>query len=88
MSFDTSSVAPGRSTPAFASCIAMVRPVWPPSPASSPSGRSFSMMRSTVFAVRGSRYMASARFLSVIMVAGLELTSTVSMPSLLSTLHA
>ena len=76
------------SVPSRESCIAMVSPVCPPSPASTPSGRSFSMMRRTVCAVSGSRYISSARSLSVMMVAGLELTSTVFIPSCRSTRQA
>ena len=41
--------------PSLSSCMAMVRPVWPPSPASMLSGFSFSMMRLTVSTVSGSR---------------------------------
>ena len=47
------------------------------------SGFSFSMMRSTTRATSGSTYTRSAMSGSVMMVAGLELTSTTSMPSLL-----
>ena len=75
-------------TPAFLSCMAMVRPVWPPRPARSPSGFSFAMIRSTVSAFNGSRYISSARSLSVMIVAGLEFTSTTLMPSSLKTRHA
>ena len=41
--------------PSLSSCMASVRPVWPPRPASMLSGFSFSMMRLTVSTVSGSR---------------------------------
>ena len=41
--------------PSLSSCMARVRPVWPPRPARMESGRSFLMMRLTVSTVRGSR---------------------------------
>ena len=51
-----SSRTPRRSSvPSRLSCMAIVRPVCPPRPASSPSGFSFSRMRRTVSAFSGSR---------------------------------
>ena len=41
--------------PSRVSCMAMVRPVCPPSPARRPSGLSFAIILRTVFALRGSR---------------------------------
>ncbi len=74
--------APISSTPnsssvpfAFRS-MARFRAVWPPRVGSSASGRSFSMTRRTNSGVRGSRYVASARSGSVMIVAGLLFTST------------
>jgi hypothetical protein len=52
------------------------------------SGRSFSMIRLITVNVSGSMYILSAMFLSVIIVAGLELTSTISMPSSFSARQA
>ena len=46
------------------------------------SGFSFSMMRSKISTVIGSTYTRSAMLVSVMMVAGFELISTTSMPSL------
>ena len=86
--------APSRRTcilsrkPSFASCIESVRPFCPPSVLSRLSGRSFSMMRRSTGRLSGSMYILSAIAPSVIMVAGLEFTSTVVMPSAFSTLHA
>ena len=74
--------------PSSPSCMARVRPVCPPSPARRLSGFSFMMMRFTVSGVRGSRYTSSAESVSVMTVAGFELTSTVSTPSASSTRHA
>jgi len=64
-----------------ASCTARLRPVCPPSVASRPLGRSFSMIRSSTSTVSGSRYVMSATPGSVMIVAGFEFTRTVSMPS-------
>ena len=74
--------------PDLASCMDSVSPVCPPSPGSMPSGFSRAIMRSSVGIVNGSMYIESAIALSVIMVAGLELTSTTSTPRLLSVRHA
>ena len=53
---DPSSRTPNSSSvPLRLSCIARVRPVWPPRPAIRPSGRSFSMTRRMVAAFSGSR---------------------------------
>jgi hypothetical protein len=76
------------SQPSFESCMAMVRPVWPPSPASRLSGCSFSIMRFMVSAFSGSRYISSARCLSVMMVAGFEFASTTFTPSAFKTPQA
>ncbi len=76
------------STPALASSIARFRPVCPPSVGSRPSGRSRSMMRSSTSTVKGSTYTRSATSSSVIIVAGLELTSTTRTPSSRSARHA
>ena len=76
------------SVPLFSSCMAIVSAVCPPSPAKIPSGRSFSIILSTVSTLRGSRYTSLAIVLSVIMVAGLEFTSTTSTFSSFNTLHA
>ncbi len=69
------------STPAAASSIARLRPVWPPSVGSSESGFSRAITRSTDSTVSGSRYTRSATPSSVMIVAGFELTRTVAMPS-------
>ena len=61
--------------------MARFRPVWPPMLGSRASGRSFSMTWVTEGMFMGSIYTWSAISLSVMMVAGLELTSTTSMPS-------
>ena len=80
---------PWRSrTPASASATARFSPVWPPSVASSPSGRSRSMTRSRTSTVSGSRYVTSATPGSVMIVAGFEFTRTVSIPSSRSARHA
>ena len=68
--------------------MARFRPVWPPRFGRMESGFSFSMMRFSTVRVIGSTYTRSAMSGSVIMVAGLELTSTTSMPSLFSARHA
>ena len=69
------------STPLSSSAIAVLSAVWPPSVASSASGRSFSITFSTNSGVIGSTYVASANSGSVMIVAGLELTSTTRSPS-------
>ena len=74
--------------PASASSTARFRPVWPPSVGRMPSGRSAAMMRLSTSTVSGSIYTTSAMSSSVIIVAGLELTSTVVTPSSRSALHA
>ena len=66
----------------------MFRPVCPPRPASRLSGRSRAMMRSMDSTVSGSRYTLSAMLVSVMIVAGLEFTSTTSSPSSLRTRQA
>ncbi len=76
------------STPASASASAQFSAVWPPMVGSSASGRSFSMMRSTMRALIGSMYTASAVSGSVMMVAGLELTRITRNPSARSALQA
>src|SRR6476659_3095369 len=76
------------STPRSASATAVFSAVWPPSVASSASGRSFAMTFSTYSGVIGSTYVASANSGSVMIVAGLEFTSTTRSPSALSTRHA
>jgi len=69
------SSTPNRlSAPDRAKAMAVLSAVWPPMVGRSASGRSFSMMRSTISGVMGSIYVASARPGSVIIVAGLELT--------------
>ena len=73
-----------RRKPDLCSSMARLRPVWPPRPASRLSGFSFSMMRSTVRRSRGSMYTLPAMSGSVMMVAGLEFTSTASTPSSMS----
>src|SRR5205814_105869 len=62
--------------------------VRPPRVASSASGRSFAMTSSTNSGVIGSMYVASANSGSVMMVAGLELTSVTRNPSARRTRHA
>ena len=52
------------------------------------SGFSLRMMFFTTSACSGSKYTLSAMSVSVMMVAGLELMSTTSMPSLFSARHA
>ena len=86
--------APMSSTPYFsrtpfsATATAVFRPVWPPRVGRRAQGRSFSMMRATVSGSMGSMYVRSARFGSVMIVAGLELTRTTSYPSSLRALRA
>ena len=76
------------SVPSLDNCMAIVKPVCPPRPAKSPSGRSFTIILLIVSALRVSRYILFARFLSVIIVAGFELTKTVLIPSSLRTRQA
>ena len=75
-------------TPAASSATAQFSAVWPPSVASSASGRSLAITFSTYSAVIGSTYVASANSGSVMIVAGLEFTSTTRMPSARSTRQA
>jgi hypothetical protein len=58
--------------------LARFSAVWPPSVASSASGFSRAMTCATGPASSGSTYVASANSGSVMIVAGLELTSTTS----------
>jgi hypothetical protein len=58
--------------------LARFSAVWPPSVGSSASGRSFSMICATGPGSSGSTYVASANSGSVMIVAGLELTRTIS----------
>ncbi|VVB85918.1 Uncharacterised protein [uncultured archaeon] len=76
------------SAPISASSVVMFSPVCPPRPAIMPSGLSFSMIFATISGSMGSIYMASAISVSVIIVAGLLLTSTTLIPSSRSDLHA
>ena len=82
-----SGLVPSSFTPYFSKvpssyrAIARFRPVWPPRVGRMESGFSFSMTWVTEGMFRGSIYTWSAMSLSVIMVAGLEFTSTTSMPS-------
>ena len=86
--------APISSTPYFSSvpsrssATAVLSAVWPPSVASSASGRSFSITFATNSGVIGSTYVASANSGSVMIVAGLELTRMTRRPSALSTRQA
>jgi len=66
------------STPSFESFEVMFRPFCPPRFGNTASGRSFSIILATVSAFRGSIYVISAISGSVIIVAGLEFTSTIS----------
>ena len=68
--------------------MAMFRPVWPPRLGRMESGFSFWMMRLMTSGVMGSTYTRSAMLGSVMMVAGLEFTSTTSMPSAFSARQA
>ena len=78
----TSAFAPISSTPCrfnapdASSCIATLSAVCPPIVGSSASGFSLAMIFSTISGVIGSTYVASARPGSVMIVAGLEFTST------------
>ena len=85
-----SAVVPISLTPFFsrksvsAISIARLRPAWPPSVGKILSGLSFKIICSKAGTVSGSIYTSSAISLSVIIVAGLELTNTTSIPSSLS----
>ena len=74
--------------PSLASCMHSVSAVCPPRPERMESGFSVSMILLIVVSVNGSMYILSAMDLSVMIVAGLELTRTISMPSSLKALHA
>ncbi len=86
--------APINATPYFASvpfspsATARFRAVWPPTVGSTASGRSFSMIAARTSGVSGSTYVRSAISGSVMIVAGLLLTSTTSSPSARSALQA
>ena len=68
--------------------MARFSPVWPPRVGSKASGRSASITLATISQVSGSMYVRSAISGSVMIVAGLELTSTTSYPSSRRALHA
>ncbi len=76
------------STPSSASATARFSAVWPPTVGSSASGCSRAMIAASVAGVSGSTYVRSASSGSVMIVAGLLFTSTISSPSALSALHA
>ena len=76
------------NTPASFMSTAKFRPVCPPNVGSTPSGLSVSIIRVNTSTVRGSIYIMFAIPVSVIMVAGFELTSTVVTPSSLRALEA
>ncbi len=83
------SSTPNRaSTPASARSTARFSAVWPPTVGSSASGLSRSMIDDSVSTVSGSTYVRSASSGSVMIVAGLLFTSTISSPSARSALHA
>jgi hypothetical protein len=67
--------------PDSSSSMAILSAAWPPRVGSTLSGFSFRIILFTKSGVRGSIYTKSAISLSVMMVAGLELTSTTLMPS-------
>ena len=71
------SISSSARTPACSSSIARLSAVCPPSVGSSASGRSRRSTPVTPSRSSGSRYVASAQSGSVMIVAGLELTSTV-----------
>ena len=89
-----SRLAPISSTPYFSSTplsarsSAQLSAVCPPMVGNSASGFSLAMIFSTVCQLIGSMYTASAVSGSVMMVAGLELTSTTRKPSSRSALQA
>ena len=64
------------NTPASDNCTAILRPTWPPNVANKPQGRSFLITSVTNSRLIGSTYTRSAISVSVIIVAGLELTNT------------
>ena len=76
------------STPPRFSSIARLSAVCPPSVGRSASGRSLRIIAATQSNESGSMYVASAMSGSVITVAGLELTRTISYPSLRSAFTA
>jgi len=75
-------------TPALSSSIAALSAVWPPSVASTASGRSLAMIVVRTSVVIGSTYVASANSGSVMIVAGFEFTRMTRRPSSLSTRQA
>ena len=74
--------------PLSSSSIPRFSPACPPSVGRMESGFSFSMICSSTLTVKGSIYTLSAISLSVMIVAGLELTSTTSIPSSFRERHA
>src|SRR3954462_2939812 len=83
------SSTPKRSrVPSSCSALARLSAVWPPRVGSRASGRSRSMICASGPGSRGSMYVTSANSGSVMIVAGFELTRTISEPSSLRTLHA
>ena len=83
-----SSIPSSSSTPAPSRLMAMLSAVWPPSVGSRASGRSRRSTLDTPSRSSGSMYVRSAQPGSVMIVAGLELTRTVSYPSSRSTRRA
>jgi hypothetical protein len=75
-------------TPLECSATAVFRAVCPPSVGRMASGRSRAITSSTNSGVIGSTYVASANSGSVMIVAGLELTSETRRPSARSTRQA
>ena len=75
-------------TPVSAAATAVLSPVCPPSVGKSAWGRSISMIRARTSGVTGSMYVRSLISGSVMIVAGFELSSTISYPSSRSALHA
>ena len=63
-------------TPAFESAIVRLSPVCPPKFGKRESGRSFAIISDNLSTLSGSMYVMSAVSGSVIIVAGLEFTST------------
>ena len=74
--------------PLALNCIAISKAVCPPTVGRITSGFSFFIISSIADILIGSRYVASAMFLSVIIVAGLELTRITLYPSCLSARQA
>ena len=74
----------------FLSCnlIVISNAVCPPTVGSMASGLSFMIICSIASTVIGSKYVASAIFLSVIIVAGFELIKIILKPSFFNALHA